>query len=113
MRIIVCGGRNYFDKEKFYQTMGGILKNLSDVTIISGGASGADALAKQFARENGISFEEFPAEWERLGKSAGPIRNQKMIDSGADLVVAFPGGKGTTDMVRRANRVRVTAVHVK
>ena len=45
----------------------------------------------------------FPAEWDKYGVSAGPIRNQKMIDEGKpDLVFAFPGGRGTTDMIRRA-----------
>jgi hypothetical protein len=48
------------------------------------------------------------ADWEKLGRSAGPIRNQAMLDEGRpDLVVAFPGHHGTADMVRRARAAGV------
>ena len=50
---------------------------------------------------------EMPADWTKHGKAAGPIRNQKMLDECPDLVVAFPGGKGTADMVRRAMKAGI------
>src|SRR5690606_30354012 len=54
------------------------------------------------ARELGWHVVAYPADWRRHGRAAGPIRNQEMADAGADLCIAFPGGRGTADMVRRA-----------
>lgn len=54
------------------------------------------------ARQLGLAVEVHPADWGRYGKAAGPIRNQEMLESGIDLVIALPGGRGTADMVRRA-----------
>ena len=69
--------------------------------IIHGAAAGADAMAGRYARENDIECREFPAEWERYGRSAGYKRNQQMLDEGKpDMVVAFPGGPGTQNMVK-------------
>jgi hypothetical protein len=54
----------------------------------------------------------FPADWKRHGKSAGPLRNQEMLDAAPDLVIAFPGGRGTADMVRRAKSVNVKVIEI-
>ena len=96
--ILICGGRNYKDLE----TMRLIIFPLSPRKIIHGGATGADYLATQVAHEIGATCQVYEANW-KLGRQAGPARNQRMLDKGCpDLVVAFPGGKGTADMVRRA-----------
>lgn len=74
-----------------------------DVEIISGKATGADMAAIEWAIMNWVPFKEFPADWDRYGNSAGPIRNQRMLDEGKpDLVLAFPGGAGTADMTRKS-----------
>ena len=71
--------------------------------VISGGACGADTLGAEWAKAHGIPCEVYMADWEGLGRKAGPIRNQRMLDEGKpDIVVAFPVGRGTADMVRRA-----------
>lgn len=70
--------------------------------VIHGGAWGADRLAKEWAIANRIKATEFLADWSAYGPSAGPRRNQVMVDSKPDLVVAFPGGKGTADAVAKA-----------
>jgi predicted Rossmann-fold nucleotide-binding protein len=71
--------------------------------LINGGADGADSLAAQWARDNGIEVMTVIADWRTHGKKAGPMRNEKMIRLGQpDLVVAFPGGRGTEDVIRRA-----------
>ena len=83
-------------------------------TIIQGGAKGADFLAKVYAHECGIPCEEYPADWKAYGKAAGHLRNQKMLDEGKpDLVVAFPGGNGTADMVARARKAGVEVLVVE
>lgn len=84
-----------------------------DTVIIHGAATGADSLANRWAVVNWVRSEEYPADWKKHGAAAGPIRNQRMIDEGKpDLVVAFPGGKGTADMVSRAKAAGVRVIEV-
>ena len=108
-RVIVCGGRNYRDRNRVAAVLGRLDPG-TDI-IVHGGAPGADRLAADVAAERGFAVEEHPADWDRHGKAAGPIRNQQMLDAGADLVIAFPGGRGTADMKRRARAAGV-AVHL-
>jgi hypothetical protein len=64
--------------------------------VIEGDAHGADRMAGEWARRHGVENTKFCADWDRLGRKAGPIRNQLMLDEGRpDLVVAFPGGLRT------------------
>lgn len=103
MRIIVCGGRNYFNKRVVYDALDRLHRERGIDFLIQGVANGADYLAWQWADERGIPCGSYPAQWDEHGKAAGAIRNQEMLDKGnPDGVVAFPGGKGTADMVRRA-----------
>jgi hypothetical protein len=106
MRVIVCGGRDYDDRP----TMKAVLGALDlDCTIITGNARGADRLALNLWEGPG---EYFDADWHTHGLAAGPIRNQAMLDEGADLVIAFPGGRGTADMVKRARKAGVPVLEV-
>lgn len=100
--VIVCGGRNYADRDRVYEVLDVIHANLPIDFIVHGCALGADKLANDWAREHGVDRLEYPADWRIHGRGAGPIRNQLMADAGAALCVAFPGGRGTADMVRRA-----------
>lgn len=104
MRVLVCGGRDYKEKDVLWN----VLDNIGppEITcIISGMAKGADTFAAEWAKRFGFKLEEYWADWKAHGKAAGPIRNQQMIDEGKpDLVIAFPGGNGTADMVRRAKK---------
>lgn len=50
-----------------------------------------------------VAYLNYPADWEKHGRAAGPIRNEKMLIVGTpDMVLAFPGGRGTADMIRKA-----------
>ena len=100
-RIIVCGGRDYADAKRLAEVLNEVADAHPDFTLVHGGAKGADALAHEWALGWGI-IEVFRADWAKHGRAAGPIRNRQMLDAGADLVVAFPGGSGTADMVRQA-----------
>jgi ABC-type sugar transport system substrate-binding protein len=81
--------------------------------LINGGCHGADQLARNWAKKFGVTQETYPADWSK-GRIAGPIRNQEMIDRGKpDLVIAFPGGKGTADMVRRAREAGIPVQEVE
>ncbi len=83
----------------------------TDIVIIEGGATGTDNAAADFATNNFCKLEVFPADWKQHGRSAGYIRNKQMLFEGKpDLVVAFPGGKGTAMMVDLANRAGVKVI---
>lgn len=114
MRVIVTGGRNYDDREKVHQALTVLLQNsVHAMVIIDGGAKGADKLAREFAKEYGVCSITYKALW-RLGRAAGPERNKIMIrESRADLVLAFPGGNGTKDCVRRARAAGIPVFQVE
>lgn len=104
MRILITGSRYWTDYGAIYDAIRNETRGNRHVTIIHGGASGADHLAGLVAQNLGLKSEEYPAQWQFHGKSAGPIRNQEMVDDGADICLAFPTAKsiGTWDCVRRA-----------
>lgn len=115
MRVLVTGGRDYDD----YGAVKRELDALEDMAymqreilvVIHGDARGADSLARHWCKDAmtrapyNVQHIPCPADWKTHGMAAGPIRNQAMIDDHhPSLVLAFPGGKGTADMVRRARR---------
>ena len=113
MRVLVCGGRDYQDAARVSQVLQIGHEKYKYSAVIEGGAKGADAWAAMWARSHGLPVVTFPADWGRDGKAAGPKRNQRMIDEGKpDMVIAFPGGRGTADMVRRAKAAGVKVLEV-
>lgn len=108
MRVLVCGGRDYADWRALGDVLSAIHRERPIAAIIHGGRRGADMLAHRWAWAHAVERLVFHAEWERHGRSAGPIRNRRMLEEGRpDLVVAFSGGRGTADMVRRARAAGV------
>lgn len=102
MRVLVCGGRNYSNKDRLHEVLDE-LHLTNDDTIISGMAKGADDLAAKYSVQKQIMLDAFPAQWNKYGKSAGFKRNTQMLLEGKpDLVIAFPGGKGTDMMCKIA-----------
>lgn len=83
-----------------------------DNVIVHGGARGADEIAGRVAESFGLRTEVYPAKWNLYGKGAGPMRNQQMVDKGADLVLAFlmPGSKGTADCINRAKEAGLKVI---
>lgn len=80
----------------------------NSIIVIQGGATGADEHARTWCYVAGVQCITCLALWEKHGKAAGPIRNQKMLDDfQPELVLAFAGGRGTADMVRRAKAAGV------
>lgn len=113
IRVLVCGGRDYHDLERVALVLNPLHKEFNFVEVISGCADGADLCGLIWARSNYIPTRIFPAKWKEFGNAAGPIRNQQMLDEGKpDLVVAFPGGKGTRDMITKAKIAKVEVVEV-
>jgi hypothetical protein len=116
----VTGGRDYSDAERVCDVLSEIRRDVLDcnrfewasVMLMHGCAPGADKLAAQWAETYNWPQLRFPAHWNLHGAAAGPKRNQAMVDFGFDELVAFPGGAGTADMVRRtrAAGIRVTTI---
>jgi hypothetical protein len=119
MVIIVTGGRSYSNWDK----LDGELKAINPDMIIQGGAggydangcpSGADLMAEEWAREHQVPCLWYPAKWDTYGLSAGPKRNQAMVDLKlATMCLAFPGGAGTADCVRRCRAAGLLVREIK
>lgn len=114
MKYIICGGRDFGKCEEEARVIIKVLTKIivydRDAFFISGGASGVDSSAETFAQAHGTPFAKVNANWRIYGKSAGPIRNLWMIRLQPDAVIAFPGGNGTADMVKRAQQAKVKAI---
>lgn len=105
MKVLVCGGRDYWDRQRVFDELDA-LPGVS--AVIHGGASGADQLAEEWGRSRGMVVREYLPDWKAYGKAAGPIRNKRMLDDGKpDLVLAFPGGRGTENMTMQAHAAGV------
>lgn len=123
IRVLVCGGRNFPDCDFVWNELMRLDSEIGPFAVIIHGCSGnidsaaeivASALNKRHDGAAPTMCLGFRAEWDRYGKRAGPIRNQRMLDEGRpDVVIAFPGGRGTADMIRRAIKagIRVVKVH--
>ena len=105
MRVLITGSRVWVDEATMLARFREIDGTMEEVTIVHGNAAGADRMAGELAAVLMFKVEVFPAEWAKYGRRAGPDRNQRMVNAGADLCLAFPmpGSKGTWDCVRRAS----------
>jgi hypothetical protein len=116
MKVLVCGSRHWTDEAMIRAD----LEKLPAGTIlIEGAAPGADQISGRIGKELGFEVRPYPASWRRLGRKAGPVRNQQMLDEehpdafGVHIDQAFayhedPGlGSGTADMVKRLKRARI------
>lgn len=108
-RVLVCGGRDYTDQAMLFGVLDMESEHGPINAIIQGDCpTGADRLARLWALSRNEHYDSYPADWQSHGRAAGPIRNQQMIDEGRPTkVFAFPGGRGTADMVRRARAAGV------
>jgi len=124
MRILICGGRdldpvlvwNWLERNA-HEECCDALNRASHALIthvIQGGATGADSGAADWARSSEIPVTSFPADWAKYGRQAGPLRNTRMLAEGRpDAVIAFPGGAGTADMVRKARAAGLPVVEAR
>ena len=109
MKWLVCGGRAYQDNKFLTEVLSYYSVKVYGIPdlVIAGGAPGADSLAAEWAEDHGIHVAEVLALWDKYGKRAGWVRNKVMLDLGPDVVIAFPGGKGTEMMVSLARQAGV------
>ena len=108
-RILICGDRNWKD----YESIDNFVKNLPTGTvIIQGMCRGADLMARQAGLKHGFKVEDYSADWNKYGNSAGAIRNKQMLNEGKpDVVVAFHSNisqsKGTKNMLKQADKMNL------
>lgn len=104
-KVIIAGGRDFQDYDMLKKSCDYLLRDKTDIEIVSGGARGADKLGERYAQEKKIPFVVFEADWDKYGKSAGIKRNESMA-AYADALIAFWDGKsrGTQHMIGAAYR---------
>jgi hypothetical protein len=139
--VLVCGGRDYQNYRLLRQVLDEFHQRRFIELLVHGNAGrdervqttyplsfafaplyqrlweGADRLAEEWAIYNRVPFWPYPVsriDWEELGKRAGPVRNQRMLDERSpDVCIAFPGNDGTADMVRRARKRGLEVIEIK
>lgn len=119
LRVLVTGGRSYSDRDHIHNTLCEIDATRGPIScVIHGAATGADTEGMFWAQmmaESGRDTRQAPfaADWRAHGRAAGPIRNARMLAEGRpDLVLAFPGGRSTADMVKRATKASVEVIQI-
>lgn len=118
-RVLVCGGRNYDNRERLFRVLDKALQAATmagkSFTLIHGNARGADSLSHEWATARQVDdVRVYEADWNTHGRRAGPIRNRLMLTDGQPhVIVAFPGGNGTADMIRQGKKAGVPVYEVK
>jgi len=108
--LLIAGSRNYTDRDTFNRvTEEYIDSEDASTVIVAGGAAGADELAKDYALEHGLQYIEFPADWEKYGRAAGPKRNDEMVKfikekNGTALYFWDGESKGTKHCIESARK---------
>lgn len=108
MKVIVAGSRSFNDLNYLFNKMNEIFNHPKEngIEIVTGKAEGADTLGEYWASHWGLKIHEFPADWDKHGKSAGYTRNKEMAEV-ANILVAFWDGrsKGTSNMIAAMNKL--------
>ena len=107
MRVLVCGGREYTNRKYIYTFLDAQHLEYNFDILVEGDAIGVDRIAGDWAGSRGVDLIKCPANWNKYGDSAGPRRNKFMLDLfQPNIVIAFDGGTGTNDMIKRTINIR-------
>ena len=112
MRVLFSGSRQFDDDQAVIRILEKLISRVdstSQITIVHGGAAGLDSMVGVLAHHAGMTVEVHYANWQKHGNAAGVIRNQEMVDLGANMLVAYPlpGGRGTQDCIKRARKANI------
>lgn len=109
--LLVCGGRTFDDPDLVVAALDFLVPFYAIDGIMQGGTQGAETAAKDWAARNGIKAATIKADWRKHGRQAAAKRNQKMLDLGRPiLLLAWPGGAATRDLIRRAEAAGVAVI---
>jgi predicted Rossmann fold nucleotide-binding protein DprA/Smf involved in DNA uptake len=92
MRVAVVGCRDYFDYARIAADLDRCRGEWGDFTVVTGDAKGVDAAAVRWAKERGLPWVAYEADWELYGLAAGPRRNEVLV-ADSDVVIAFWDGR--------------------
>lgn len=121
MRVVVTGSRHWLDAravrmslDEYFNCVAEVDHGSAIARVAAGDATGVDDAAIMWARSKGLECAVYPAEWTRYGRIAGPARNERMLlAERPTALLAFPGGAGTDDCVKRARRLGILIVHMR
>ena len=100
MKAIVCGGRTLQVTDDRVKRVSEWLLEREVDEVFCGCQEGGDKIGEIAALRHDIAVRYFPPLWDKHGLAAGPMRNQDMANE-ADICLAFPGGRGTRDMINK------------
>lgn len=104
MKLIIAGSRKLdLDdaKKKLNKFLFTFTEKYSIIEVVSGTATGADTIGEQWALSNNVKVNRMPAEWNKYGRAAGPIRNEEMGDYADAAVVLWDGeSRGSKHMIK-------------
>jgi hypothetical protein len=113
LNVLVCGGRRFYDGAKLAQTLDWLHHDRCFGVVITGDEYGTDSLTAEWAKVRSVTCEVYHADWLRLGREAGRIRNERMLAEGRpELVVAFPGGRRTAHIVAIARAAGIEVIEL-
>jgi hypothetical protein len=115
MKLIIAGGRGFNNYDMLTTAVNNLIDRHPDIDIIvSGTARGADELGERYAKDNSVTVERYPAQWDKYGKSAGYRRNEQMAEL-ADACICFWDGvsKGTEHMINLSRKHNLITVVVR
>ena len=101
VNIAITGGRDYQDEDHVWEVLDEAREMYGDFVLHVGDATGADEFARNWATFRNNDLKIYYAEWDKYGRAAGPIRNREIVKH-ADMLYAFPGGRGTKDCTNAA-----------
>jgi hypothetical protein len=112
VRVVVVGSKDLFDEEKIKNE---IAKLPVMAVVVHGDEVGTATLAGKIASEMNMETEQFFADSDKHGDRSLLFRNQDMMDTDPDLVLAFPYNKckDTWDCIRRARAAWIDVVIVE
>jgi hypothetical protein len=97
MKCIIAGGRDYIPTPSDRELAIMFIKHYKIDKIVSGNYGASDLFGERLAKELKLKLTLFPADWQKYGPKAGPLRNRQMAEY-TDCAILFPGGKGTDSM---------------
>jgi hypothetical protein len=112
VKILITGSRAWTNKKLIEEILSEYAdsRGAASITVVHGACpTGADAMADEIALQLGMTIQRYPADWTTHGKAAGPIRNQHMVDQGADVCLAFflPNSRGTVHCANAAEEAGI------
>lgn len=107
MIVLVCGGRDFSNRTRLFGTLDAVHAKHEITLLVHGSARGADLLGEEWAKRRQVPYLGVPAKWDSLGKAAGFERNGRMLVWKPEVVIAFPGGNGTANMIEQATRAGI------